>query len=113
MGLSAEIDSALLELLAEFGEVADGRSVTIYGSTSGQVYTGDAIVNGGESQFEDVPGGYYAKIAYVLTIPKSLLTFEPTPGMLVVARGQDLRIPDDGVSNKRAHWRIATVARDS
>ena len=106
----AEIDDDVDEALAEALEFA-GETVTIWGNSPGQVFEGTALVNGGEGAFESVLGGTYEKIAYSLTIPKTSITFKPEPAMLAEVRAEELRIPDDGVRNRRRSYLVTVVGR--
>jgi hypothetical protein len=103
------------EIAAALGEMNDfaGETVKIYGDSPGSVYSGTATVTGGAVNFDMVTGGAYQKDSYTMSIRKvDLGTFVPVAGMLVDARGKSLRIPDDGVTDNRAHYRIEIVGRD-
>jgi hypothetical protein len=108
MSLATEIDDALGVALDDAGEM-----VTIFGHTPTQKYEGIALVTGGGGGFDGVTGGYYVKDTYVISVRKSDCTFTPEPGMLVEARSKQLRIPDNGVTNLRAHYRLEVVGRDA
>ena len=107
----AELDDELDDALIESIEFA-GETVTLYGHTPGQVFEGSALVNGGEGEFESVMGGTYEKIAYTVTIPKASITFKPEPGMLAEVRAEELRIPSDGVRNRRRSYLVTLAGRD-
>lgn len=109
------LDTAVGELLAEFGEVASGfPKLVIYAlEPSQQKVATDAAVSGGAGEFDDVTGGYYDKLALSATIRISDVTpFVPVPGMLVDARGREMRIALNGVKTERATYRLSLVARD-
>lgn len=109
--MSAELDAGLSDALA--GSMSFfGEAVKIYGDTPGQVYSGNAIVTGGAVNFDFVTGGAYRKDSYTLSVRVSDITFVPRAGHLVDARGKQLRIPDDGVTENRAHYRIEVCGRD-
>ncbi len=108
MSLTTDLDSVIIEAIDDCGE-----TVTIYGDGPTQTWTDDALVTGGQGSFDGVTGGYYDKNSYTISVPKSTITFAPKPGMLVDARGKELRIPDDGVTDLRAHYRIQVVSRDA
>jgi hypothetical protein len=103
LSILADISAAIADLEGSFGE-----EVTI-GS-----WTGTAIVSGGGLNFEAVAGGTYEGALFTIVVRKEVLPdgFAPEPPMPVSARGYDLRIVPDGVSDFRAHYRIAVAARD-
>jgi len=70
-------------------------------------------VTGGAGSFESVSGGYYDKDTYTVSVPKTSISFMPEPGMFAEVRAKDMRIPDDGVEDLRAHWRMTVVGRSS
>ncbi len=107
MAINTDLSLAVGEIISDFGE-----TVQIYGNSPGQVFSGNAFVSGGGNEFEVVTGGYYDKDAFTISVNKVDITFTPEPGMLVNARGKDLRIARDGVDNKRAHYRLSVVGRD-
>ena len=85
-----------------------GESVTI--GVTPTLFSGQAVVTGGQGMWASVSGGTYDKIQYSFIVRKSDISFTPTPGMAASARGQSLRIPDNGVANFREHYKIITVA---
>lgn len=104
MPIVADISAALADLESVFGE-----TVTI------DTWTGTAIVSGGALGMETVFGGVYEGAAFTIAVRKTSLPtgFIPAPPMPVVVRGYELRIAPNGVTNNRAHWRIAVVDRDT
>jgi len=103
MAITDDISAALIDLESVFGE-----SVTI------GTWTGPAVVSGGALGMETVFGGIYEGATFVIAVRKSALPagFIPEPPMEVVARGYNLRIAPNGVTDNRAHWRIVVVARE-
>lgn len=87
-----------------------GEDITIGVTPSSTYYSGEAIVNGGQGMWMSVSGGTYEKIQYSIVVRKTDISFEPTPGMVVSARSESLRIPDNGVANFREHYRLIAVA---
>ena len=87
-----------------------GEDVTIGVTPPGPYYSGTATVNGGQGMWMSLSGGTYEKIQYSVVVRKTLIDFEPTPGMAVSARGESLRIPDNGVVNFREHYKLIAVA---
>jgi hypothetical protein len=104
MAIADDISGALGDL-----EGLVGETVTI------GTWTGTAIVTGGLQAFEMVMGGLYEGVAFTISVRKSSLPsgFTPAPPMTAVVRGYELRIAPNGVTNNRAHWRIAVVDRDT
>jgi hypothetical protein len=103
MSIAEDISAALADAESTFGE-----EVTI------GTWTGTAIVSGGGLNFEAVAGGIYEGSTFSIIVRKSVLPagFIPEPPMPVSARGYDLRIAPGGITNARAHYKIAVVARD-
>lgn len=104
MPINDEISAALSDLESAFGE-----TVTI------DDWTGTAIVSGGALALETVFGGVYEGASFTIAVRKSALPtgFIPKPPMPVELRGYQLRIAPNGVTDNRAHWRIAVVDRDT
>lgn len=104
MAIANDISAALADLESYFGE-----TVTI------DDWTGTAIVNGGALSMEMVFGGAYEGATFTMAVRKSALPngFIPKPPMPVELRGYQLRIAPNGVTDNRAHWRIAVVDRDT
>lgn len=104
MPIADDISAALGDLETVFGE-----TVTI------DTWTGTAIVSGGALALETVFGGVYEGAAFTIAVRKSALPedFIPKAPMPVELRGYELRIAPNGVTDNRAHWRIAVVDRDT
>ena len=102
------MDADLREIIEENRE-----RINIYGFSS-DGHPVDAAISGGNGAFENVEGGYYDRVELSATVRKSdLNTFVPQPGMMVDARGRDMRIAPDGVTTGRAHYQLSLIARDS
>jgi len=86
------------------------EDITIGVTPSATYYAGTAVVNGGQGMWMSISGGTYEKIQYSVVVRKTDIDFEPTPGMAVTARGESLRIPDNGVVNFREHYKLIAVA---
>ncbi len=98
------------DLIAAIGDVHRlfGEQITI------DSWTGTATVNGGSLNSSFVTGGEYLQSDFSIIVRKvDLNGFIPQIGHTVVARGRNLRIPPDGITDNRVHYRIAVVARDA
>lgn len=75
-------------------------------------WTGKAIVTGGPRFLANTQGGTYEQEPLVISPLKTALDgFVPAEQMDVVARGRELRIPDEGIVEYADRYVITAVGR--
>lgn len=104
--MKAAAFASLVDRASAAATTLAGEAVTI------GTWTGKAIVTGGPRYLANVEGGTYEQEALVISPMKTNLDgFVPAEQMNVVARGRELRIPDEGIIEYGDRYVITAVGR--
>jgi hypothetical protein len=102
---------------ADFTSLLDraGAAVTTFAGEEVTIgaWAGKAPVTGGPHYLANARGGTYEQEALVISpLKKDLDGFVPLEQMDVVARGRELRIPDEGIVEYADRYVITAVGRN-